>query len=332
VLALALALSVGIGAVWRCRSCADRRRTSATPIRGSWPVLVVGRGADATEANDALTRAGVAWEPPSSDDERAAALALGTLAPPELEALRAALDDLETRLQARSNPMVEDLEDGDPLAPLALLLRRFLPALTACDAIASRRRATPEGTMVVAVAMTCEAPDGGATCLPLWNPSPGGRSPEERSVERARFLEWPLATAAVLGFANVAEAGSARANLRAGSREAASRIALVLDEADLRGGEDGGVAEVRRIATRVLTLASHDRAVDTTVLELIAREPPPGSRRVPWLRLDAEEILVVPRLGALANLASFVDEIERHLGGAGLAASTEWVRRPETIR
>jgi hypothetical protein len=91
----------------------------------------VGRGADASEANGALTRAGVAWESASTDDARGAALALGTLAPDELASLRRALEDLETHLEARANPMVEDLGDGDPMAALALLVRRFLPALTA---------------------------------------------------------------------------------------------------------------------------------------------------------------------------------------------------------
>jgi hypothetical protein len=290
-------------------------------------VVLVGRGADASEANGALTRAGVSWEPASSDDARTAALALGTLAPDELASLRRALEDLETHLEARANPMVEDLGDGDPTAALALLVRRFLPALTACDAIASRRRAAPEGTFVVAVAARCDAAtaDGGVACVPLWKPAP-----PEAWVERARFLEWPLAAAIVLGFADAADARRASAALRARSRDAASRIALALDDDDLAGSHDAGVDEVRAVAARVLALAARDRSVDTRILELVAREPPPDARRIPWMRLDAEEVLVVPRLGALQAVAAFVREVEGET--AALRTAVEWVHRPDPIR
>jgi hypothetical protein len=292
----------------------------------------VGRGADAREANDALTRAGVAWEPPSNDEERAAALVLGTLAPLERAGLRHALEDLETHLEARTNPMVEDLDDSDPMAPLALLVRRFLPTITACDALASRRRAAPDGALVVAVGMQCDgsdAPDAtaGVDCVPLWKV---GRT--DRMTERARFLEWPLAAAAVLGFADAASAERVTGALRARSRETASRIALVLTEADLAGHHDADAAEVRALATRVLGIARRDPAVDTRILELIAREPPPGPRRLPWLHLGAEEVLVVPKLGALADVDAFIHEVDGAANAGAAGAKAEWVRRPEAIR
>jgi hypothetical protein len=287
-------------------------------------VIVVGQGADAREANGALTRAGIAWEPPSNDDDRTAALALGTLTPSELAGLRRVLADLETKLETRANPLVEDLDDGDPATALSLLLRKLLPAITACDAVASRRRASPDGALVAAVAMRCDPiADAGVACAPLWTASAA-----DRATERARFLEWPLAAAAVLGLPTGDGALRVIGDLRARSRDRHSRIALVLGERDLAGGIDPAVAEVRALAARDLTLARRDASVDTRVLELIARDPPQGPRRIPWLRLDAEEVLVVPKLGALADLDAFAREVEDELR----EVPAEWVHRPAPIR
>jgi hypothetical protein len=276
-------------------------------------------------ADEALTRDGVAWEPSVRDEERAAALVLGGLSPLEVEGLRRALDDLADRLEAQSDPMVEDLEDDDPLAPLARMIRRFLPALTAAEALGSRRRAAADGTLVTAVGMDCrEAP--GVRCVPLWKPPVEGTS-----LHRARFLEWPLAAAVVLGFGDAGTAQTARDALRDRARDDGSRLALALDRDDLSERRDEALDRVRAAAARVLGLvhrsSSRVSPASTRVLELIAGAPPRGSS-VPWLRLDAEEVLVVPRLSALADLDAFEKEIEAGLG----ARPFEWVRRPEPIR
>ncbi len=291
--------------------------------------MLVAHAADARAANDALTRAGVAWEPAENDGERAAGLALGTLGPIELEGLRRSLEDLATHLEARANPMVEDLDDSDPMAPLARLMRTFLPTLTACSSVASRRRAAPDGTLVLAIAMQCPGlarTGAGVECLPLWQPQG-----DDRLVQRARFLEWPFAAAVVLGFDRADDAHAAREALRRRAHEEGSRIALVLEDGDLAGRDADRLAAVRAPARRALAIAQRDAKVDARLLELIAHEPPPGARLLPWLHLDAEEVLVVPKLGALASLDVFVGEVERDLRSRGVEAAVQWVRRPEPL-
>jgi hypothetical protein len=305
--------------------------------------MLVARGTDARIADEALTQAGVAGEPEERDADRTAALALSSLSRRELEGLRRALEELADRLETRSDPMVEDLDESDPMAPFARLLRTFLPTLTACSAIGARRQVAPDGTMVAAVAMECdagavasEARDGAedapatmVACIPLWQPAPA-----ERYVRRARFLEWPLAAAVVLGFTDARHARDARDQVRESAHDAGSRVAVVLDGEDLGGARNEAVDAVRVPAERVVALIRRGRPDHRVperahVLELLANAPPSGAAPVPWLRLDPEEVLVVPKLSALADLETFASDVER-----ALPANTrvEWVRRPEPIR
>ena len=74
------------------------------------PILLVAEGKDLDAAEGALRAAGVAAPDPAADEERGTALALGSLSPAELTSLSGALDVLESKLDARANPLVEDLD------------------------------------------------------------------------------------------------------------------------------------------------------------------------------------------------------------------------------
>jgi hypothetical protein len=327
----ALAVLLALDAAWR-----DRTHTldRSMPPRRSWPVMIVAQGADARTTEDALAGAGISLPPAGAGEEaegaRAFALALSALTPVELEGLRRALEDLEERLAVRANPLVEELDDGDPMERLARLMPRFLPTLTASNALASGPRVAPEGRLATAIAMRCDAKpaDPDVRCIPLW----GAPQPADRVVQRGRFFEWPLAAAAVLGFADADGARGARDALRIRAREDASRISLVLTGDDLAGRGSAAVAAVREQARRVLAIARRDPSVDTRLLEHLANEPPAGARPVPRLELDPEEVLVVPKLGALVQLEAFVQEVERDVSALGPAGTVEWVYRPEPIR
>ena len=306
------------------------------PVRSAWPVMLVARGPDARTANDALTQIGVPVEPPARGDERTAALALRALSKPELRGLQRALEELAERLETQTDPMVEDLDDSDPMAPIARMMRTFLPTLTACEALGERRRAAPDGTMVTAVNMECGVPGGNSAaplatvdCVPLWQ-----SAPEDRYVARARFLEWPVAGAVVLGFADSGHARNARDALRQHARDAGSRVAVVFDGQDLAGTPDEAVDAVRVPAARAVALVRRGRPDlrlrgNAHVLDLIAGAPSSEVAPVPWLRLDGEEVLVVPKLSALTDLETFAVDVQRALP---LAMPVEWVRRPDPIR
>jgi hypothetical protein len=49
------------------------------------------------------------------------------------------------------------------------------------------------------------------------------------------------------------------------------------------------------------------------------------------IAFDAEEVLLVPKLGALASLNAFVAEVERDARSLGSESAVQWVRRAEPI-
>jgi hypothetical protein len=178
--------------------------------------------------------------------------------------------------------------------------------------------------MVAAVTTECGT-DASVDCVPLWRSA----SPS-RELRRARFLEWPLAAAVVLGFVDRDAAREARDTLRSRAHDEGSRIAVVFDGDDLSGPRDEVIDAVRASAARAQALARRGQRLrmaegNVHVLDVLAAAPAP----VPWLRLDTEEVLVVPKLGALSDVEAFASEVERGLPKAG---RVEWVRRPDPIR
>jgi len=52
----------------------------------------------------------------------------------------------------------------------------------------------------------------------------------------------------------------------------------------------------------------------------------PGKNTMTWLQLPPRTILIVPRLGALATIEQFVEDVRARLGGAN--AKVEWLASP----
>jgi hypothetical protein len=279
------------------------------------PMLIVAHGDTATEAND---RIGLPAEAHAlADEERAAAIARAAMPEASLQRLADALDGLNVRLEARRNPFGEDLEDGDPFDDLYVLLRSVSSALGAASSLSSQRIASSDRHTVVAIAPRCGGT--GTECFPAWAPASSRPTDTQR---RARFFAWSVSLSATLSFADAAARESAVHALRVASADKGQEatIALALTGEDLAGASNARGATIRERARRTIRLVGGESKAPK-LLRVLAAEPAPG-QLVPWLSLDAREVLVVPRLGTLANPTDFEAEITRTVG------APTWVHRP----
>jgi hypothetical protein len=281
------------------------RAAAGTHARAVGPVLIVDNSGDGGgDAADAAR------------PEGAVALAVETLAPVEAERLRGALDELATRLGARAHPLGADLEDGPPEQALDEALRALRPKLTAAESLTAGHWRSADGRLRVTAAAECP-PQRRARCFPVAD------APADGLERWARFFAWPVAAGGVLGFGSRADARAAVDRLRARAASADSRIALVV------GAGDRDAAPARAIAVearRVLALLprGEPKSEARALLEELAHDAP--APPLPWVALAPDEVLVVPRLGALIDAAGFTREIE-----SALPAPPAWRRRPTAL-
>jgi hypothetical protein len=244
----------------------------------------------------------------------AVALALGGLPPGELPHLRACLADSADAALRRAAPELFDLAGlADDTAPEPDPLRQALPDLPALTAAANVLGAPWDAPGIsVELRPTCEA--AASRCVPLF----ALRADRgDALVRRGRALAWSLGNAALLRVP-----ASSHAALLGSLREAQTRpsgtIALVFDAS--RGTLDAAQLDMlHQQARRVLAHLPPD-APPRRWLDAL------GAARAEWelpIALDAGEVLVIPRLSALARLRDFASEVER-------AGTFEWVARPTT--
>ncbi|HXU72651.1 MAG TPA: hypothetical protein VN947_25190 [Polyangia bacterium] len=256
----------------------------------------------------------------------APSLAAVSMAPDERRRLRLALVELATRLEVRAHPLADDLEDGPVDAELRAALKSALPKLTAARALLAGAWHGSAGGDGVHVVDGCAA---GRACIDPW------ARDGDAAARRARFLAWPLSAAALVRFDDAAGAGAAAARLRARAAARDSRIALVLGtreldadaDADADGDADAAreLEAIRAAATRAARLLAHD-AAHGEARALLADVAAAGAPAPPsWLRLDARELYVVPRLGSVAALDAFVAEVTTYAPGA------RFERRPRPL-
>jgi hypothetical protein len=263
---------------------------------------------------------------PDDAPARGAALALGALPHRDLVALRDALGDLVERLEIQQNPLVADIDPAPIDQRLADLSSSLLPTLTAAISLASQDLASLDGSIHVRVTDRCPA-GAGQSCIGL---SAGGARGNV-THDRARFLAWAITRAIRLRFAGGGAAESALVVLRAGLCSRAGRTALVLSREDALGRGGTVAAEIRALAGRArakLQRADPDSAT-VDLLGTLATSPPPLPL-VPWIALAENEVLVVPRLGALAEYDGFVRDVRSALSSGALKA--EWIAPTATPR
>src|ERR1019366_4447794 len=301
VLSRALALVGFVGLVglagWLARPNAER----------TGPFLSISRQDRGTVSRSAV--------PPGS-----IALARGGLPPEELTRLRERLEESTDAAVRRTAAM---LLDGvglapDSASPAPAPLRQALPdvpALTAAANVLGAPPPRPAAPALSAAANVLGAPwnapglsvklgpacdAAAARCVPLFAPAIDG---EDALVRRGRALAWTLGNTALL-------------RVPAGSRAAMLR--------SLRG------AQARPSGTIALVFDAPPGALDEVELELLREQARralahlgPGAPQRPWLEalgavranwelpiaLDPNDVLVIPRLSALARLQDFHSEV-----------------------
>jgi hypothetical protein len=239
--------------------------------------------------------------------QSAVTLALAGLPSGELVRLRermaAATDDAIRRAAPTLFVDLEDDASGDGAEPLHPALPD-VPALTA----AANLSGAPWAASGISVDLgpTCVP---GTRCVALF---PATTS--DRLEGRARALAWALTDAAILRVSPQARAAFSRSLREKGLGP--TTIALVFDtsEGDLDEQQLGPLREEARRALKHLDAAAPSRAWVESM----------GKAEAHWklpVTLGRDEILVVPRLSALARLPAF----EADLSSAGEFA---WVIRP----
>lgn len=236
----------------------------------------------------------------------AVALALGGLPPGELEHLREHLEESTDGALQRAAPELFDLE-GPPDAGAAVdPLRKVLPDLPALTA-ASNVLGSPWEAPGISVHLgpACEAT--AARCTPLLARAPVEGDP---LVRRGRVLAWALGNAALIHVPASAREGTLRA-LREAQLRPSGTIAMVFGAT--RGTLDASeLALLRREARRALERLRPD-APQRAWLEAL------DSARPDWelpVALAPDDLLVVPRLSAMARLQDFATEVSRYRDAA----------------
>ncbi len=244
----------------------------------------------------------------------AIALALGGSPPEELPRLREHLADSTDEAVQRAAPELFDLEehavDASP-GPL----RQTLPDLPALTAAANLLGAPWDAPGIsVELGPACGA--GAARCVSLFSPAD---DPADALVRRGRALAWAVASAGLLRVAAGSRPALLRA-LRAAQLRSSSTLALVFDA--VRGKVDEAELDLlRQEARRALAHLAPDAPQRPWLHALGAA---PADWELP-IELDADQVLVVPRLSALARLQDFTAEVES-------TGAVEWMVRPRAAR
>lgn len=252
----------------------------------------------------------------ASDDgseDRAMALAVGSLTPAERKKLLEAMDYASTRLEGSVTPGADDLGEGDPVTELETSTKKYMPSLSAARSL-SRGRGSAKGISARILA-SCDDPSiaRDEKCVALWAADQDG--------SRARFLLWAASNAAVFDTESPAACATA---LREHMLDEGSAIALVLVADDL------GLAAIPE--RDVLKDAAHrlGRALAVTrrkdegrQLDALGRSPPPPGRALPWLDVGPKSVVVVPRLSALHR----VRDVDAAIEGAPSCRPSRWTHR-----
>jgi hypothetical protein len=288
--ASALAAVLGLAGLVALAGCPSRRKAERTG-----PFLSILR----EEAEEALPPAGEAVPP------RSIALALGGLPREALTELREHLTQWTDGAVRRAAPMLFDLElgDDDDAAAAPDPLRKALPDLPALTAAVNVLGGPWSGPgLTVRIGPSCA--DAASRCVPLFVPRPGDEDRSDDLVRRGRALAWTLGNA-VLRRVPAGSRASFLESLREAQTRPASTIALVF--AARQGALDEAELELVRDQARVALAHLPPGAPQRPWLEALGAAP--GRWELP-IALDDDEVLVIPRLSALARLQDFRSEID----------------------
>ncbi|HLK35831.1 MAG TPA: hypothetical protein VKU41_03695 [Polyangiaceae bacterium] len=243
-------------------------------------------------------------------------LALGGLPPEELSRLRERIEESADAALRRAAPDLLDMgsaADDAAAADAASQVGPDLPALTAAVNLGGAPWSAPG----ISVRLGPGCDPAASRCVPLF--AAASSEPEDPLARRARSLAWALSNAARVRAPPSSRTALVR-SLRTAQRRPSSAVAIVFDAA--RGTLDGTELDLlRREARRAMEPLGPD-APQRPWLEAVA-----GAQATWELPIDLEpgELLVVPRLSALARLADFTSEVES-------SGTFTWVTRPGAMR
>ncbi len=314
VIALLLAISAGIrrgvvndentaGAVTGAASGVTSVVVGSETIR-SPPVLVVWRREPRAEAGASAPVASSYFTAP--EIFRAAALdaMLMSLDEAGRRALNAAVMETNTRLEARANPLAEDLEGGDPEIAMREWSRGHASMLRAAAEFARASWCASDG-LCVAVLETCRFPSSSvvARCIATWGPS------TDPDATRARFMAWPFASSAVLHVEDPATVAA----LRSDSRLERSSIALVITGRDHADLERSGGLDLRKKVVRwqVLSAVVRDEERRREDAAGVATSDADGGEGREHLRFAEQDVVVIPKLASITKPDDLMKAIAR---------------------
>ena len=252
---------------------------------------------------------------PAPASSGAALLVLNSMSDERRELLTHALHDLAVSVDRRKNPLFVPLDDSEERKAVENLIAQTAPAFTAANALLCGQWQSPEGDVWIRPVPRCAAQ---RTCIALQ----GGPS-DSAEEKRARFLAWPLGYAIILRTTESSKPDEVADALRA---PGSLHIGLVLTSTELRALRPSpALLPLQREARRVVGALPGKRTPLRETLASLANVRP-GKNRMTWLQLPPQTILIVPRLGALATIEQFVQDVRTRLGGAN--AKVEWLASP----
>jgi hypothetical protein len=232
-------------------------------------------------------------------------LALGGLPAEELARLREHLEESAEAIARRAEPMLFDLmgSDQEDAALASDPLRQVLPdlpALTAAANVAGSPWNAPG--LYVELGPACNA--SALRCVPVFMPA---TDRGDALLRHGRALAWTLANASLLRVPARSRAALLR-SLREAQTRPSGTIALVysaprgaLDETELQ--------QLREQASQAVTHLPQDAPQRAWLDALGAAQ---GEWELP-VAFRADEVLVIPRLSALARLQDFRAEVDAAL-------------------
>jgi hypothetical protein len=297
-------------------------KARAAALFGALGVLSCAPGSKATSARGpflsiVIHDAGAA--PMTGVAPASIAMALGSLPDAEVARLAEVLRDSADVALRRKAPAVFALDDdaqgepGDASIEPSRAVLMDVPTLTA----AANALGSPWSAPGISVSLgsACEA--GASRCVPLFTTvtKPTETEPDDPVIRRARGLAWALGNAGL-----IQATASTRVPLLRALQDARARrdstIALAFGAS--RGTLDARSLDVLHLQARAAIDLLSPGAPQRRWLAMLAEAPASWSLPV---ELRDDEILVVPRLGALAHLQDFNAEVER-------AGAFTWLARP----
>jgi hypothetical protein len=248
--------------------------------------------------------------PALSDD--AGFLALAALPTQQRLALIEDAENAVVMFEARANPLLNDFVGEDPDAILRQLSSIWLPLFTAAEALTRGVWRIAGSTEVVRAVQTNPADA-------IWSGAAWGRSNVSPLAGSASFAAWPITRAVLLSVAHPHQIAPLVDAVRTGIAEPDSRLALVLTrELQRNRALCPEHAALVTLALRTLALAKRANLEPRLrhVLNGISA-PRSGAHITPWLELSNTELLIVPRLGALGAISSFVKQVEQTVSRVG---------------